>query len=64
MRNTKLLVVWNNPKPPQRCSPKVKRIETGKFTSVYSVTKPFFTSRLAVVSKRAAASPLVNSASA
>ena len=64
MRGTRLIIVWKNPTPPPKCSPKVKRVETGKFTTVYLVTKPAFTNRLAVVRKRAAVFSLVNSASA
>jgi hypothetical protein len=52
MQSTKLAIIWKNPKPPEKGTTHVKRIETGKFTNVYLVTKPAFTNRLAVVSKR------------
>jgi len=64
MCGTRLTIVWKNPTPPQKCSPKVKRVETGKFTTVYLVTKPAFTNRLAVVRKRMLGALSVNSASA
>lgn len=64
MCGTRLTIVWNNPTPPQKSNPKVKRVETGKFTTVYLITKPAFTNRLAVVRKRVAGISTVNSASA
>lgn len=64
MPGTTLTIVWKNPAPPQKCSPKVKRVETGRFTTVYLVTKPAFINRLAVVRKRAPGVSSVNSASA
>jgi len=51
-RPIKLAIVWNNPMFPKKDSPKVKRVETGSYTAVYLVTKPGFTNRLAVLSKR------------
>jgi len=59
MQSTRLEIIWTNPRPPEGSSPKVKRIEIGKFTTVYLVMKPPFTNRFAMVSKRAASSQVL-----
>ena len=47
-RATRLTIVWANPKPPSKVRPKLKRVETGRYTAVYLISSPGFSNRLAV----------------